>query len=194
MLLHYLGKLINQKFCTSLACKTFFKSDFFVQQIPIKYHENNCKNVHHLQRHMPGDAIHFPTGQCTGSPCSWNHRAVAAWDTQFHSVLPSTIYVHNSLDLRGVREWWGSVSTVYQSRVNTADELKEFLIALWSNFWQDLIDTATDQWRKHRHANCGHFKHLLWTHFCKQFAQKQLTHIFTPASAAIARFLTNITL
>ena len=34
----------------------------------------------------PGDAVHFPTGQCTGSPCSWNHWALAVWDTRFHSA------------------------------------------------------------------------------------------------------------
>jgi len=37
---------------------------------------------------------------------------------------------------------------VYQSRVNTIDELKERLTAVWSDFWQDIIDTAIDKWRK----------------------------------------------
>jgi len=57
---------------------------------------------------------------------------------------------------------------VYQSRVNTVDELKERLIAVWSDIWQDIIDTATDQWRKSVSKHCvrasgGHFEHLLWT-------------------------------
>jgi len=38
----------------------------------------------------------------------------------------------------------------------------------------DIIDTAIDQWRKHLQAwvcaNGEHFKHLLWTNSCKQFA------------------------
>ena len=39
-------------------------------------------------------------------------------------------------------------------------------VGLWSDFWQDIIDTAVDQWRKHLQAcvrtNVGHFEHLLW--------------------------------
>ena len=54
---------------------------------------------------------------------------------------------------------------VYQSRVNTVDKLKERLIAVWSDFRQDIIDTAIDQWRKRLQAcvrsNGGHFEHLL---------------------------------
>jgi len=54
------------------------------------------------------------------------------------------------------------------------NELKERLIAVpvWTNFRQDIIDTATDQWRKRLQAcnRCKHFEHLLWTNSCKQFA------------------------
>jgi len=32
------------------------------------------------------------------------------------------------------------------------DELKEHLIAVWFDFWQDIIDTAIDQWREHLRA------------------------------------------
>jgi len=46
----------------------------------------------------------------------------------------------------------------------TLDELKERLIAVWSDFQQDIIDTASDQWRKRLkacvRANGGHFEHL----------------------------------
>ena len=63
---------------------------------------------------------------------------------------------------------------VYQSRVNTVDELKERLIAVWSAFRLAIIDTAIDQWRKRLQAcvraNYGHFEHLLLTNPCKQFA------------------------
>jgi len=45
MLLHYLGKLKNQKFALH-ARKTCFKWDFLspVQHISVKYHENKCKD------------------------------------------------------------------------------------------------------------------------------------------------------
>jgi len=52
--------------------------------------------------------------------------------------------------------------------------LKECLIAVWSDFRLDIIDTAIDQWRKHLQACVGangrHFEHLLWTNSCKQLA------------------------
>jgi len=45
MLLHYLGKLKNQKFAI-LVHKTRFKCDFlsFIQQMSAKCHENKCKD------------------------------------------------------------------------------------------------------------------------------------------------------
>jgi len=48
------------------------------------------------------------------------------------------------------------------------------LIAVWSDFRQDITDTAIDQWRKRLQAcvraNGGHFEHLLWTNSCQKFA------------------------
>ena len=60
---------------------------------------------------------------------------------------------------------WGVMEQrVDQSRVNTVDELEERLIAVWSDFRQDIIDTAIDQWRKRLQAcvraNGGQFEHL----------------------------------
>jgi len=44
----------------------------------------------------------------------------------------------------------------------------------WSDFQQDIIDTAVDQWRKRLQVcvrtNDGHFERLLWTNSYKQFA------------------------
>jgi len=46
MLLRYLGKLWNQKFCTFHAHETCFKCDFLssIQQISVMCHENKCKD------------------------------------------------------------------------------------------------------------------------------------------------------
>ena len=53
MLLHYLGKLKNQKFAILMHVngKTRFKCDFLssIQQITAKYHENKCKDQHHVK-------------------------------------------------------------------------------------------------------------------------------------------------
>jgi len=70
-------------------------------QMSDKYHENKCRNVHHLHGHMPRVTTDFPTTQCTGSPCTWNHWAVAAWDTRSHSARPG-LWPPNSPDLNPV--------------------------------------------------------------------------------------------
>jgi len=55
-------------------------------------------------------------------------------------------------------------------------QLKESLslTAVWSNYRQDITDTAVDQWRKCLQtfvcANGGHFEYLLWTNSSNQFA------------------------
>ena len=55
-----------------------------------------------------------------------------------------------------------------------SDELKERLTARWSDFWQGILNTAVNRWRKRLQtcvrANGGHSEHLLWTNTCKQFA------------------------
>jgi len=51
------------------------------------------------------------------------------------------------------------------NKLKVVDEWNERLIAVWSNFRQDIIDTAIVQWRKHLQAcvsaKGGHFEHLL---------------------------------
>ena len=52
MLLHYLGKLKNQKFAILVHVrKTRFKCDFLssIQQMSAKCHENKCKDYHHAK-------------------------------------------------------------------------------------------------------------------------------------------------
>jgi len=90
--------------------------------------------------------LSFPTGQCTGSPCSWNHRAAVARDTRFYSTQPE-LWPPNSIDLNPVDYMvWGVMEQhVYQSRVNTVDKLKECLTVVWSNFWQDILDTVSGE-------------------------------------------------
>jgi len=61
-------------------------------------------------------------------------------------------------------------------RISNVDILKERLIAVWSDFWQDINDTAIDQWRKCLQAcvraNGGHFEYLLWAN-----SRKRLTFL-----------------
>ena len=50
--------------------------------------------------------------------------------------------------------------------LNRLKDLQLSKVGIWSDFWQDIIDNAVDQWRKHLkacvRANVGHFEHLLW--------------------------------
>jgi len=51
------------------------------------------------------------------------------------------------------------------NKLKAVGELKERLIAAWSDFRQESIDTVIDLWRKSLqtcvHANDGHFEHFL---------------------------------
>jgi len=60
------------------------------------------------------------------------------------------LWPRNSPDLNPVDYivWGVMEQCVYQSRVNTVDELKEHLIAVWPDFRHNIADTAIDQWRK----------------------------------------------
>lgn len=73
----------------------------------------------------------------------------------------------NSPDLNPVDyKIWGVLQDrVYQTRVRDVLELKERLIEVWSEFGQEIVDEAIDQWRKRLNACVSvkgqHFEHLL---------------------------------
>ena len=54
---------------------------------------------------------------------------------------------------------------VYQTRVSDVLELKERLIEVWSEFGQEIVDEAIDEWRKRLNAcvrvKGQHFEHFL---------------------------------
>jgi len=100
-------------------------------------------------------------------------------------ILPH-LWPPNSPDLNPVDHtmWRVIEQHVYQSRVNTVDELKEHLIAVWSDFQQDIIDTSTDQVCVR--ANGGHFEHTVLANSSKQLAM--LCVLIQVASAHGERF------
>jgi len=104
MLLHYLGKLKNQKFALLMHVK----------------HISNATFCHLSNRCLP-------------------------------NVLKINV----------------KINTTQNTPFSVLNELKECLIAVWSDFQQVIIDTAVDQWRKRLQAcvraNGGHFEH-----FCEQ--------------------------
>lgn len=61
---------------------------------------------------------------------------------------------------------WGVLQDrVYQTRVSDVLELKERLIEVWSEFGQEIVDEAIDEWRKRLNAcvrvKGQHFEHFL---------------------------------
>ena len=66
------------------------------------------------------------------------------------------------------------INTMQNINITVLNVLKEYLIAVWSDFRQVIIDFAVDQWRKRLQAcvcaNRAHFEHRLWTNSCKRLA------------------------
>jgi len=54
---------------------------------------------------------------------------------------------------------------VYKTKIHGIDDLRKRLMQTWFDFDQDIIDTATDQWRDHLtscvRAGGGNFEHML---------------------------------
>jgi len=116
VLLHYLGKLKNQKFCILMHVK----------------HVSNV-TVYHL------------SNICLPSVLKINVKTNTMQNTNIFAFC--SFNVHN--------------------------EQKQWLIAVWFDFREDIIDTAVDQWRNRLQAciraNGGHFEHFCEKNSCKQF-------------------------
>jgi len=42
----------------------------------------------------------------------------------------------------------------YETKIHDIDDLRKCLMQTWSNFEQDVIDAAIDQWRKRHSRSC----------------------------------------
>jgi len=149
-----------------------FQCDFLslVQQISVKYHENISAKM--FITCMDTCLEMLFTFQQDSAPAHHAHKTI--WLLQcetprFHSAQPD-LWPPKSSDLNPVdyMVWEVMEQCVYQSSVNPVNELKECLIAVWSDFRQDIIDTAIDHWRNRLQAcvceNGGHFLNI----FCEQ--------------------------
>ena len=114
MLLHYLGKLINQKFCTFHARKTCFECDSLssIQRISVKYHKRRCiKCPPFAQTHawrqysLSNNTVHWltmlvkPLGCCSVRH-SWTHLQP-----------PNSPHLNPVNYMVWGGEWWSSMST-----------------------------------------------------------------------------------
>jgi len=115
-------------------------------------------------KRVSGDMFTF---QQDSAPAHRARETIGLLQRETPDFISPNLWPPNSPDLNPVDYMvWGVMQRrVYQTRVNNVDELKERLIAVWSDFQQDIIDTAIDQWRKRLQAcvraNGGHFEHLL---------------------------------
>src|SRR5207248_9226866 len=83
------------------------------------------------------------------------------------AFISLTLWPPNSPDLNPVDyKIWGVLQDrVHQTRVSDVLELKERLIKVWSEFGQEMVDEAIDEWRKRLNAcvrvKGQHFEHFL---------------------------------
>ena len=83
------------------------------------------------------------------------------------AFISPDLWPPNSPDLNPVdyKIWSVVQQRVYQTRVNSVDELKQRLLDVWHGMEQSVIDKAVDQWRKRLRAcvraRGGHFEHML---------------------------------
>lgn len=115
-------------------------------------------------RQMAGDLFIF---QQDSAPA---HRARATIDYLSQATpqfISPDLWPPNSPDLNPVDyKIWGLLQErVYQQRVHNVNELKQRLVEVWSEFEQNIIDDAIDDWRRRLNACVrakGHqFEHLL---------------------------------
>ena len=106
------------------------------------------------------------TFQQDSAPAHRVRQTIELLKRETPDFISPDLWPPNSSDLNPVdyKVWGVMQQRVYQTRVHTIDELKERLIAVWSQFQQDIVNTAIDQWRKYLRAcvraNGGHFEHL----------------------------------
>jgi len=69
------------------------------------------------------------------------------------------------LNLMDYKVWGVMQQRVYECRMNSVDELKQRLIAVWNSLQLNIIDVAINEWRKQlracMHEDRQHFEHLL---------------------------------
>jgi len=72
-------------------------------------------------------------------------------------------------------------SMVYESRINSVDELKQRLHDVWHGVQQHIIELAVSQWMQRltaclrRHGR--HFEHLLWAYITQTWVESQYVRI-----------------
>ena len=77
------------------------------------------------------------------------------------------LWIPNSpdLNLMDYKVWGVMQQRVYECRMNSVDELKQRLIAVWNSLQLNVIDVAINEWRKQlracMHEDRQHFEHLL---------------------------------
>jgi len=138
---------INKKFCTFRARKTCFKCDFLssIQSIS-RYLSNimkiNAKCPPFARTHHTCMETLFTFQQDSAAA----HRARESCETigrllqcETPNFIPPGHLTAPNLNPVDYMVWGAMEQRVYKSRVNTVDELKERLIAVWSDFRRDII-------------------------------------------------------
>ena len=160
----------NHSVMVSVAVSKLGCSNMFFVEPGVKVNGTYYHDVLLMQRMLP--AIRCMSGEffCFQQDSAPAHRA---WDTikllwqETPDFIGSDLWPANSPDLNPVdyRIWGLIQECVYQTAVWDIDDLKQCLIAVWSQLKQSIIDKAIEQWRPRLRAciraKGEHFEQLL---------------------------------
>ena len=101
-------------------------------------------------RHLAGDVFVFQQG----SVPAHRARATVEYLRQATPEFISPDLWSNSPDLNAVDyRIWGCVQErVYQKPIRDMDQLKQYLVHMWSDVQQTVVDAAIGEWRKRLRA------------------------------------------
>ena len=115
-------------------------------------------------RSIAGDVFVF---QQDNAPAHRAHDTVELLRRETPGFIGPDMWPANSPDLNPVdyRIWGVMQERVYRTPIRDVAELRQRLVATWTEFQQNIVDEAIEQWRDRLHAcvraEGGHFEHLL---------------------------------
>jgi len=135
----------------------------------VKINGQHYRDVLLMQELLPaicsiaGDVFVF---QQDNTPAHSTHDTVKLLHREMPGFIGPDMWPANSPDLNPVdyRIWSVMQECVYRTPIRDVAELRQQL-ATWTEFQQNIVDEAVEQWRDRLHAcvwaEGGHFKHLL---------------------------------
>jgi len=115
-------------------------------------------------KQVAGDTFVF---QQDSAPAHRARDTIQLLQRETPDFIGPDLWPHNSPELNPVdyKIWGVMQQQVYESQINSVDELKQCLHDVWHGVQQHIIELAVSQWRQRLtacvHAHARHFEHLL---------------------------------